>query len=219
LQTVFKFLISFSLILGGFSGVGNGQDWALPTLPSPEEGDTRLSSSDQIQVKTFKFEGNTVFTERELLKLVRNYQHRSISAEELQEVKRLVTKHYIDQGYINSGVVIPDQEIKKGIIRLQIIEGHITSIEIKGNTWLSTSYILARIKLEIGSLEDRVPLNIVTLQERLKLIKLDPRIDNVNALVAPGLALGEAILKVQIEEAGKFYGKITVNNHIAPKLL
>ncbi len=54
-----------------------------------------------------------------------SYQNREITAEELQEVKNIVSRYYVDKGYINSGAIIPDQAVKDGVVLLKIIEGEL----------------------------------------------------------------------------------------------
>lgn len=192
------------------------QEQDAPLLP-PVEGDaSQLSAVEKVFVSKFKLEGNTVFSNKELDAILAPYQNREISAEELQEAKNTLTRHYINNGYVNSGAIIPDQKIESGIITLRIIEGKLTKTEISGNDWLRTRYIQSRLDLSTGRGEE--PLNIITLQERLKILKQEPLIDNINAELSPGLRPGEANLNVEVEEANPFHLTLTFNNHNSPSI-
>jgi len=183
----------------------------LPPLRPPAE-DARLSASLRVDIQAFHFEGNKIFSNEELKKITAPYENRVITSVELQKVRQLITRFYVEKGYINSGVIIPDQKVSDGIITLKIIEGVLTHIELAGNDRLRDNYILDRIKLGAGS-----PLNINRLRERLQLLQQSPLLDRVNAELAPGLRRGEGVLRIRVEEAARPY-QVTAsyNNHRSP---
>ncbi|MDM8549807.1 ShlB/FhaC/HecB family hemolysin secretion/activation protein [Desulfobacterales bacterium HSG2] len=183
-------------------------------LPPIEEDEARLSSVGRVFVRKFRLEGNTVFSEEDLAPILGPYENREITAEEMQEAKKSVTLFYIDRGYVNSGAVIPDQQMKDGIITFRIIEGKLSKTEVSGNTWLRTGYISKRLELTTGP--EAGPLNIITLQDRLKLIRQDPRVENINATLGPGLEPGEAMLDVKVDESRPYHMSLTFNNHNSP---
>lgn len=189
--------------------------WGQMDLPKIEEDQSRLSGMAKVFVKGYKFEGNTVFSDQELSALLVNFQDREITAEELQEAKNNITKFYIEKGYITSGAIVPDQEVKDGIIWLRIIEGRLGEIKVSGNSWLRGHYIISRLKSMIDS---SGPLNINKLQEQLKLLKQDEHIENVNAELKPGLELGKATLTVQVIEARPYNLGFRFNNHNSPNI-
>lgn len=183
-------------------------------LPPIEDDKAKLSSVGKIFVREFRLEGNTVFSDEDLALVLEPYKNREITAEEMQEAKKSVTLFYIDRGYVNSGAVIPDQQVKDGIITFHIIEGELTKTEVSGNTWLRTGYISKR--LELTTDPEKGPLNIITLQDRLKLIRQDPRVENINATLGPGLEPGEAVLDVKVDESRPYHMSLTFNNHNSP---
>lgn len=195
-----------------------GEAWATESesvLPPIEGGET-LSAVEKVKVRKFQLNGNKVFTDEELGVILSPYENREITAEELQEAKNVVTRFYIDRGYVNSGAVIPDQPLRDGIIRMRITEGRLSRTEISGNTWLREGYISGRLRLTTDP--DKGPLNIIALQERLKLIRQDPRVENIDASLAPGLTPGEAILNVGVEESRPYHIWVGFNNHNSPSI-
>jgi len=186
------------------------------SLPPLEDEEDSLSSSEKVFIKKFKLKGNTVFSDKELGKLTEPYENRTITSEELQEVKQKITKFYILNGYINSGAIIPDQKLIDDTVLIKIIEGKLVKTEVTGNKWLIDNYILNR--LAIATNDGKDPLNINTLQERLKIIKQDPLVDNINANLGPGLELGEAELKVRIDEARPYNLNFEFSNHNSPSI-
>lgn len=183
----------------------------LPAEPAPENG--RLSTRPLVQINEVVFEGNTVLTDNELVLLAKPYLGRVISNAELQELRHSLTMAYVKRGYINSGVIIPDQKLSGGTLRLKVVEGMLTTITVDGNEKLDSDYISQRLELEKGE-----PLNINALQEKLQLLQQNPRIKRVNAKLAPATKRGDAILRTNIEEERPYDVYITANNHHSPSI-
>jgi len=185
---------------------------SLPELPPISQDEKQLSSMAYIEVKQFQFEGNEAFSDAELTEMAQNY-HGKITAEQLQRFKNEITTNYVKKGYINSGAIIPDQQIADGIIKIQIIEGKLSKVEVSGNERLRKSYITTRLQGKKG-----VTLNIDRLQERLQILQQDRRLSRINAELGPGIKLGEGILKLNVKEATFYDAIFTFNNYRSPSV-
>ncbi len=189
---------------------------SMSPLPPVEKNGASLSAAGAIFVSRFQLEGNTVFSLEELAPVLASYENREISPEELQEARNRLTRCYIANGYVNSGAVIPDQEVADGVIRMRIIEGRLTNVTITGLSRLHERYV--RSRLLRGTEPGKAPLNMNTLRLRLKLLKQDPRVENVNAELTPGLEPGEAHLRVSVIEAKPWRAALVFNNQNSPSV-
>ncbi len=185
-------------------------------LPPVEENDANLSAAETVFVNRFQLEGNTAFSNEELEAALAHYENRMLTAEELHEAKNRLTRHYIANGYVNSGAVLPDQEVNDGVVRMKIIEGRLTKITFTGLSRLRERYV--RSRLLRGDDPRKAPLNMHSLRRRLKLLKQDPRVENVNAELTPGLEPGEARLRVSIVEAKPWRAALVFNNQNPPSV-
>ena len=167
----------------------------LPPIPPPA-ADPPLSSGVRVRVARFRIVGNTVFSEDELRALIVGYEGREIGNEELEEARATLTRHYISRGYINSGAVIPDQQVRDGVITLRIIEGRLVDIAVGGENRFHPDFVRGRLQPPKDE-----PLNVTRLQEQVQLLLQNPQIERVNAELSPGLRPGEAILGVDLKEA------------------
>lgn len=152
-----------------------------------------------------------MFPAQELQALAAPYTNREVTTEDLERLRTAVTLLYVQRGYVTSGAVIPDQAVTDGLIRIQVIEGALTDINIEGARWLWPSYYRRRIALSAGP-----PVNIYTLQERLQLLQQDPRVDRLNAELRRGISPGRNELNVRVTESRPFKGWIEFNNHQSP---
>jgi hemolysin activation/secretion protein len=167
----------------------------LPELTEPPEPD-RLSSEVLVFVKRITISGNTVFSPDELGAVALPYVGRELDSDGLEALRRDLTLHYVTRGYVNSGAIIPDQEVQDGAVEIHIIEGRLTGIELSGNERLRDSYIKGRLRQGNEGV-----LVLRRLQEGIQLLHQDRLIKRINTELRPGLGLGEGTLRVQVEES------------------
>ena len=120
---------------------GEGEDgeevFELPQLAAESDsavgaGRSNLGESISVFVTSIELTGATVYSEAVLDEAFAPYLNREVTMYELQDLRLALSRKYLDDGYINSGVIIPDQQIESGHIRLQAIEGTLAGIEIQG---------------------------------------------------------------------------------------
>ena len=54
------------------------------------------------------------------------------SLQDLELIQQKINNHYIHNGYVGSGSLIPPQEIGDGSLEIVVVESTLDSIEIKG---------------------------------------------------------------------------------------
>lgn len=180
--------------------------------PQPDAG-PRLSTAARVFVHRFIFEGNMVFSDQQLSRIVAPYEGREITSEQLQEARRAVTLHYVNHGYINSGAVIPDQPVRDGVITIRIIEGKLSEIDVTGNHWLRDHYLQQWLKAWAGP-----PLNANELREGLQLLRQNPNVQQVNAELQPGALPGDSHLLVHLLDEQPFRLGLQVDNARPPSV-
>ncbi len=214
LMALFGFLFGKQTALAGQTATSNEADLSpLPAIDLPQD---RISAISRLYVQDFALEGNKIFSDAELRDLIKDFVGREITAEELQEVRTILSKHYIDQGYINSGAIIPDQAIQTTqIITLRIIEGRLKDINLLNahDIQLKENYIKQRLKLS-----ETEALNTDILQERLQILQQNPLIKRFHAELGPGIQAGEAVLNLAIAENRPYDINFSLNNHRSPSV-
>jgi len=182
-------------------------------LPPPPPPITKPEKLPQLRVvvREIKVVGSTVFSAEELAKVTAPYLNREVTSEDLEALRMALTLHYINNGYVTSGAIIPDQTLKDGVLTIQIIEGKLSRIDVEGNRWFVPKYIQDRIALGAGP-----PLNINKLQERLQLLQTDTRFERLNAELKPGVIRGESVLNVRVAEANPLRMWLEFNNYQSP---
>ncbi len=185
----------------------------LPAPTKPSSDGLQKSFGKSIFIRKINVIGTTVFTPEEIGMITSPYENRSLSMEDLESLRRKLTLLYVKNGFINSGAIIPDQQITGGQINFEIIEGKLVAVNVDKSGKFTASYLEKRIELDAGS-----PLNIVSLQERLQLLQQDSRIQKIKAELKPGARPGEAVLHLEVEEKPPISLWLAFNNYQSPTI-
>jgi hemolysin activation/secretion protein len=191
-------------------------------LPPPDRDAFELPPVDQpgvpeptgrvVQVEGYVFEGNRVIDTPTLQKLAEPYRGRQVDLAELEALRMAITRYYVEQGYINSGALLPQNFYRNGTVHFRIVEGRLSEIRTHGLGRLRQSYVAQRLARPDESLD------VDTLQERFQLLLTDPLFARLNARLQPGAEPGEAVLDVDVTRARPWDLSLYFNNYQAPSV-
>jgi hemolysin activation/secretion protein len=182
----------------------------LPPAPPPP-AEPSLVALPRVAVSRIVIDDGSVLSAAEVAQIAQPFTGRKVAIEELEELRRRLSLVYFDRGYVNSGVVLPDQEVTDGVIHFREIRGELTEIHLTGNQNLKDWYITSRI-----SVPDDAPLNINELQTSLQLLEQEPMIGRMNARLLPGALPGDGILKLDVTENRSWQVVFGADNHRSP---
>ena len=108
-------------------------------LPLPGE-QKELSKEAQDKLKKVQFvlkevsiEGATVFKAEELATTYSDLVGQKISLLDAQAIARKITDMYHKAGYVLSQAVVPQQEVKNGVLKIRVVEGFVGGFLIQGD--------------------------------------------------------------------------------------
>ena len=191
----------------------------LPELNAPELPPGSIpelpSNESTFFVSTFTFVGNTVFSDEQLQAIAQPYIGRTITFSDLTELRSRITTLYVQNGYITSGAYVPleaNQNVdpRAADITLQVIEGSVEQIEVAGDRRVE-AYVRSRIALATTA-----PLNRFRLEEALRLLQVDPLVDNISGNLSPGSRAGLSVLEVDAVGAPIFAISVGTDNRRLP---
>ncbi len=187
--------------------------FTLPPIPAPSEDDLALSQRPRVSVREFRVTGSTVFSDEELARVTAPYAGRALGSEELEQLRQRLTLLYVNAGYLNSGAILPDQDVRGGAVEYRIVEGRLGGVDIEGNRWFRDRYLESRILRGAHT-----PLKVEDLEEQLQLLQQDPRIRRVDAALLPGERPGDARLRASFEEELPFFVSLEFDNYESPSI-
>ena len=197
--------------------------------------DNTHANGPTITLKAITFEGNTesIVSSAELQALAVPCQGAypiTVDGNALEALRHRATMLYVGNGYITSGAVIEDEDIKAarktGALRVLLVEGKLVRVEVKDDTdaaskddWFSRlwpfrgDYVQDRLLGDAGQ-----PLKTEDLEERYRLLLNDPLIERLNGTLMPSLKRGDAVLDLQVVRARPYGAYLGADNYSPPSV-
>ena len=184
--------------------------------------------STSATVEKIRVIGYTVFSDREIEKIIKPFQGKKLDFDQLRNITEAITNLYVSNGYITSVAFLPEQEIVDGIINIRVVEGKLENLDIKGLKHLQESYVRSFISSaqgslisdpdseNISSLNQSPPLNIKKIEEELDLLKRNLSIENLKAELVKGTQANSSVLLIEIEETSPFDANLSFDNYRSP---
>lgn len=163
-----------------------------------------------IKVNQIEFIGNTVFSDSELEKIIKPLPARPVSLYELYQLRSKITDFYLKKGYISSAAFISPQQFSRGIVKIRVIEGVLTNVEIKGLSKIKEGYIYQRLPL--GK-----PVNQDSLFRAIALLNEDPLIKKLSAELVRLTPKNNALI-VKVEEERSLKSQLNITNSYSPSI-
>lgn len=107
---------------------------ALPPILPAAPGAQAPSGAEGVRFRLnqFQIDGATVYPPETLLAPHQSLFGQEIAAAKVWAVARQIENRYRDAGYILTRVIVPEQEVSDGIVRLRVIEGAVDRVLIEG---------------------------------------------------------------------------------------
>lgn len=151
-------------------------------------------SEQKVLVQEIRVTAATLIPEKEINNIVTPYKSKELTLAEMQKVADLITDVYRQKGYITSRAYIPPQKLEGGILEINILEGKMGNVEIKGNRYFRTALLRNKITLKKSE-----PFNYNQLRKDLTKINEHP--DRTGrAVLMPGKEQGETDMILEIKD-------------------
>ncbi len=193
--------------------LGKRNDLAILRQAQANAADLEKQQGRLILLTNVAVEGNTVLDEMALDTASAPFVGRRIKLSDLEELRVQLSRLYVEKGYINSGVVLPDQKVENGNIVYTVVEGSLAEVNIEGEGSLREKYITDRIALDVDK-----PFNTIALQEKFQLLLDDPLIERLDGKLRTLPGRGSSALDLKVTRARPYDFSIVTSNHGTPSL-
>lgn len=158
-------------------------------------------------ITTFLLDGNTIFEEVKIDRLLESYKGAERQMKDVEEARAQLEKMYHQAGYPTVLVNLPEQTIENGVVRLQVVEGHLLAITVTGNEHYSWS----NIRTKLPSLTPGALIYEPTFVKELATVNGNPDV-NVTPLLKPGSVPGTVDLELKVKDRLPVHGKLEADN-------
>ncbi len=174
-----------------------------PLFAAPPPGAERI----RFVLRNVVVEGATAYSPEELHALYAGSIGKEISLTRVFDIAERVQERYRTDGYLLTRVIVPEQTVRDGVVRLQVIEGFIDGVRVEGDI----GPVRARVQAYLERLKGRRPLRQEELERYLLLATDIPGVQAYGVLQRGHSEPGAAELVVKATRK-PFEGLALVNN-------
>ncbi|MGE5640718.1 MAG: ShlB/FhaC/HecB family hemolysin secretion/activation protein [Clostridia bacterium] len=121
-------------------------------------------------IKSFAVEGNTILPQAEVDALVAPYVGPDRDFGSVQQALEALQDAYTKRGFTAVRVLVPEQDLVSGRVRLQVIEARLRKITVQGNQFFTEPNVVATIP----SLQAGEPPNTTKISQSVQLANENP---------------------------------------------
>lgn len=182
------------------------------TEEAPVNADSERNAVEDLQavrfaVTEYVIEGNTILEQAKIDGLLESYKGSERQMKDVEQARAELEKLYHTGGYPTVLVNLPEQTIEKGVVRLQVVEGHLLSITVTGNEHYSWS----NIRGKMPSLTPGALLYEPTFVKELAAVNGNPDL-NVAPVLKPGSVPGTIDLELKVKDRLPVHGRLEADN-------
>ena len=181
----------------------------LPKVQKPIEQKKPVDGEQTVQIKNFLFSGNKLLTEQELQSVVEKWKNKPLTFDDLQNVIADIQEYYSSKNRIVKAL-LPEQEIKDGIVSIKIVEGILGDVVVEQKSQ-KPRMAAETVKKYFKGEKDSVYIDTKDLQRKIFILN---DLAGVNAIgtYEQGKKEGESNFKVTVEDTPFFKGELAAAN-------
>lgn len=154
-----------------------------------------------------RVKGNTVIDKKQIERSVYRFLGPGKSIDVVEQARAALEKLYQSQGYQTVAVDIPEQDVKNGVVYLQVVEGTIGKLRVKDSRYFDQGAIKARVP-ELA--EGKVP-NLPKMQAQLAQLAAESQDRSVAPILRAGETPGTLEVDLKVKDELPLHGKVEVN--------
>lgn len=171
---------------------------SLPTNPVESAGFT---------IQEFVVEGSALLTRDKIDAVLNVHKGPGKTIKDIERARVELEKAYQQLGYPTVLVVVPEQTVEQGTVRLDVVEGRLLGIAVTGNHYFSRYNILGKLpSVQIGGL-----LYEPDFAKQLDMVNANPDI-KIMPILKSGSVQGTVDLELKTKEHMPVHAKITGDN-------
>jgi hemolysin activation/secretion protein len=170
---------------------------------------TAITYADSLSfyIRQYKVEGAKKLTRLEIEEAVYPYLGPGRTPDDVEQARQSLEKAHHQKGYQTVSVSIPQQDPRRGIIRLEVSQGAVARLRVKGSRW----FLPSEIEKALPSVAEGTTPNLNQFtKEIIAVNRLADR--RVTPELRPGMEPGSVDIDLTVEDKLPLHGSIELNN-------
>ena len=178
-----------------------------PRAPAP----TEAPAAPRFDINRFDVQGNSLLRAEEIDAAVGPYTGKSKDFADVQRALESLQQRYRSRGFGTVQVLLPEQELERGVIVLRVIEPKLGKVAIDGNKHFSD----ANIRRSLPSLKEGTVPNAVEIGKEARLASDNPA-KRTTVLLRAGESEGEVNATVRVQDERPWRAVVSFDNTGSP---
>lgn len=179
------------------------------SITSKKKQDNVVEST--VYVTAIKFEGNVVFSDEELNKIIASDLKQELTLDQLKMIAKKVESKYHTAGYEIVKVILPQQDFEDNqAVKILILEGKLGKVNVVGNKHFSGKFLTQ--SLTASDIVFGQAFTLDNLENTLTKINRQSG-STVKSVLKPGADIGYTDIDLVINEEKKVNTLLEVNNY------
>jgi hemolysin activation/secretion protein len=196
-----------ALQLGATAQV-SAQDTGAPSDPPAEQSSAEPTPEQRrVDVFEYRIDGNTVLSAADIETAVQPFLGPQRLVAEIQQARTALEQKYRSKGYETVAVEIPEQDVRSGVVRFNVVELSVGRLRVTGSKYYSPDLIRERVpSLAEGTVPryDLVSKDIATIN--------NARDRTITPTLRAGTTPGTVDVDLEVEDHAPMHGSVEVND-------
>ena len=166
-----------------------------------------FGSHRSVFINQIEIQGNQALKSRQLQDLMSSYEERKLSMQDIHDLCIQIRAYYVEKGYFLARAYPPVQDIKNGILKIEVMEGSLGKITVSGNKHYSEKFIRSYFTKYLGK-----PINYDDFLRSLMLVNENTDLF-VGAVFQKGADLGTADVILQVNDHCPIHAYFNTNDY------
>ncbi len=167
----------------------------------------REPAEKQFQITSYLVEGSTILEQAKIDSVLQPYKGSDRKLSDIESARSELEKAYHAAGYPTVVVMVPEQTIDAGAVKLQVVEGRLVQITVTGNE----HYSRFSIRSKLPSLQPGALVYEPTFVKELGTVNGNPDL-KVAPVLKPGTEPGTVDLELKVKDRLPVHGKLEADN-------
>jgi hemolysin activation/secretion protein len=184
-----------------------------------QENDTRVhvvstNAGPHFDVEKYLVMGNSVLTPDAITRTMTNIDGAygtNVSFDGIRAAVTELQKTYRARGYVTVAVGLPPQKLTNATVKIQVTEGRLADIIVKGNHYFSSNNVMRALP----SLHTNTVLNAMIFQAELNRANANQD-RQIYPVISPGPDPGTSDLTLKVKDQLPLHAKVELNNESSP---
>jgi hemolysin activation/secretion protein len=175
------------------------------SAPAPEPGSA--IPAPRFDIRGFEVTGNTLLPASELERLFEPFTGRGRDFADIQRALEALEQAYRDLGYGVVQVLLPEQDISRGVVQFRVVQPRVGKVTVEGNAHFDDS----NIRRSLPTVREGEVPNSKAIARNLQLAAEHP-VKQTSVLLRAGASADEVDVVINVADEKPWRGFVTLDN-------